>query len=97
MHVPVVQLHAYTLATTKIAEENLVRVSDTKDLLPYLAAKRKKKKFRYDNAEVQLVQRPLDDLEKMNERIRLKHKIICARLKHVCTPLKMIWQLPFGN
>ena len=52
MHVPVVQLHAYTLATTKIAEENLVRVSDTKDLLHYLAAKRKKK-FRYDDAEVQ--------------------------------------------
>ena len=39
MHV--VQLHAYTLATTKIAEENLVRVSDTKDLLHYLAAKEK--------------------------------------------------------
>ena len=48
-----VQLHADTLATTKIAEENLVRVSDTKDLLHYLAAKRKKKKFRYDDAEVQ--------------------------------------------
>ena len=38
-----VQLHAYTLATTKIAEENLVRVSDIKDLLHYLAAKEKRR------------------------------------------------------
>ena len=50
-----------------------------------------------NNAEVQLVQRPLDDLENMNERIRPKHKILYARLEHVRTHLEMIWQLPFYN
>jgi len=58
MHVPVVQLHAYTLATTKNCRRNLVTDSDTKDLLHYIATK-EKKKFRYENAEVQLVQLPL--------------------------------------
>ena len=53
----VIQLHTYTLVT-KNCRRNLVTNSDTKDLLHYIAAE-EKKKFRYENAEVQLVQLPL--------------------------------------